>query len=173
MKIGSLRTKRLCPRRMGGNPELVAAQGQLRKDLATAGFSSASPATIHNAWPPRVHRHAKNAPGPPISTTHDSRAATQAGPGLPTTPAGVPMYTNMTLAEKKRFIGLIGEDPAQIPDVETFEFGSLRWNQYASSLGVRYEYIISCNTEFIIFNTDFIILNKNIIVLNAKRCCLA
>jgi hypothetical protein len=31
----------------------------------------------------------------------------------------------------------MGEDPDQIPTLETFEFGSLQWNEYASSLGVR------------------------------------
>ena len=43
----------------------------------------------------------------------------------------------MTQAQKQRFVALLGQDPARVPEVETFEFGSLRWNEFASSLGAR------------------------------------
>ena len=119
---------------MARNP----AQEQLRVDLAAAGFTAAGDAIVDPAWPGNfIANHQATASEPQSAEPSPLVLRQLKALGLPTTPLGVPIFSNMTLAEKKRFVILIGEDPAQVPDVETFEFGSLRWNQYASILGVR------------------------------------
>ena len=87
----------------------------VRADLAAAGFDIDS-ATL------------------PTATSAD-----EAPPRWPTTAhtPGIPIWHNMTLEQKRAFVASMGEDPDQIPTLETFEFGSLQWNEYASSLVVR------------------------------------
>ena len=92
----------------------AAAQQQLQADLAAAGFDI-DPATL---------------------ATATTEAAPPRWPTTAHTP-GIPIWHNMTLEQKQAFLASIGENPDQIPTVETFEFGSLRWNEYASGLGVR------------------------------------
>jgi hypothetical protein len=93
----------------------AAAAQQLRADLAAAGFDIDS------------------------ATLATATSADEAPPRWPTTAhtPGIPIWHNMTLEQKRAFVASMGEDPDQIPTLETFEFGSLQWNEYASSLGVR------------------------------------